>query len=262
MLKLSSGNHANALRRLSVCEPFGQKIFIKEGNMAFQKAKWKGYFGFIEESIQYRWEQLPKPLPWYEPSINMLYLEACSAWVFGNNVSSCNMIANLLEHSLKMALLDKTANGYRRKFSKTQLQKYYTFKDMLNTEDRVLNEKLMNLLDSKEEISWWINVAKPFRNAFSHMDIQKIISMFGNKEYLGNYYIESELGDNPGQWGHLWHRLADILAIKMLKEVYNHLNILYGNTKWESDLSWWESQKRIYDSFFLGEGISFIKKDV
>ena len=230
--------------------------------MPFRKAIWRGYFGFIEESIQYRWEQIPKPLPWYEPSINMLYLEACSAWVFGNNVSSCTMIATLLEHSLKMALLDKSKNGANRRFSKTQLQKYYTFRDMLNEKDELLHEKLLSLLNNEEEILWWIKVAKPFRNSLAHMDIQKLISTFGNKEYLGNYYIESSMGDSPGQWGHLWHRLADILALKMLKEVYSHLIKLYGNTKWESDLSWWESQKRIYDSFFLGEGIKNEEKDI
>jgi len=83
----------------------------------------------------------------------------------------------------------------------------------------------------------------------------QIIEKFSSEEYQGEYSIDPIINKDPGNWGHLWHRFANNLAIKMLNDTYRQLIVLFKNTEWKSDLSWWVSQQRLYESFFLGEGI-------
>jgi hypothetical protein len=223
--------------------------------MRIKKAEWIGYFGFINSDLCRKWKELPEALPWYEPSINMLYLEACSSWLFGNGVGACTLLGTLLEHSLKMAIIDIQGNGAKRQITNSLLDRYYTFGNILALRDDELQLKLKYLLESQTNIDWWIQTAKPFRDAFAHLDIKKIIKKFSSEEFQGDYAIADCLGSDPGQWGHLWHRFADNLARKMIKESNLQLKTLLGNTLWEEDLSWWELQKKLYDSFFLGEGL-------
>jgi len=157
-----------------------------------------------------------------------------------------------------MAMIDTINNGQYRRIDENIKKKYYTMGQILESKDEKLKAQMKYLLEKEENINWWLKTAKPFRNAFSHMDITQIFELFASEAYQGEYTIEAELGTNPKQWGHLWHRFAENLALKMLKETKKQLTILFDNTEWIDDSSEWEIQKKEYYSFFNKEGIEYL----
>ncbi|CDG36257.1 hypothetical protein CTHBC1_1617 [Acetivibrio thermocellus BC1] len=68
-------------------------------------------------------KDLPEPLPWIEPSINMIYLESITSFLFGNYFSSIVSMSILLEHVLRLAICDKENSGLNRNISIKQLDK-------------------------------------------------------------------------------------------------------------------------------------------
>ena len=57
---------------------------------------------FNRSSVQAidRFHEMPPPLPWIEPGINMIYLEAVSSYVYGNDLGAILLTGGLLEHVL------------------------------------------------------------------------------------------------------------------------------------------------------------------
>ncbi|OAB42102.1 hypothetical protein [Paenibacillus antarcticus] len=82
------------------------------------------YFNITADIAKDVFRELPKPLPWIEPSINMLYLNSASSLIFGNFYASIICCSTLLEHTLRLAVLDPVNNGLERKLSNSQLNKY------------------------------------------------------------------------------------------------------------------------------------------
>jgi hypothetical protein len=54
--------------------------------------------------------QLPKPLPWLEGSINVLFQEIAECLVFGLNHSAISLCGGFLEHVLRLALYERVTN--------------------------------------------------------------------------------------------------------------------------------------------------------
>lgn len=90
------------------------------------------YFNIMAGEAVQLFKELPAPLPWIEPSINMLYLNAASSLVTGNFYASIICSSTLLEHTLRMAILNPDSNGLKRQISNTQLDKYQSIKALLN----------------------------------------------------------------------------------------------------------------------------------
>jgi len=214
-------------------------------------AKDRDFFNYVMEEAVDNYKNIPKPLPWVEPSINMPYLEIVSSFIFGQYFSSILTTGILLEHILRMAIIDPINCGKLRKINKKQINKFRNIELILK--NKTLQQKITNLLENNVNIRWWKDIAAILRNASAHMIFQELLKKFGTKKYLGEYFLDSTDTDPPGQWGFVWHKFSKKVSQKFLLESTEQMKIIIKNTKWKPDLSWWISQKYYYDSFFSFE---------
>ena len=208
------------------------------------------YFNFKMGLACSNFKNLLEPLPWIEPSVNMMYLEAAEDYVFGHYYSCILQTATLLEFVLRMAVIDSVNAGCDRKVTRARMNKHSGIGAILR--DDAIKDQLAYLLESENNQKWWKKVAALLRNKAMHALIPELIELFGSKRYVGLYAIEDAQEDayNPHHWGHFWHRFGEHLALTFLSEATEQLKVVLRNTLWKSDESWWESQKDYYDMFF------------
>lgn len=209
------------------------------------------FFNSVMGEATYNYKIIPKPLPWIEPSINMPYLEIVNSFIFGQYFSSILTTGVLLEHILRMAVIDPINCETLRKIHKNQINKFKTIESILKNVN--LQQEITNLLESDINIKWWKDIAAILRNASAHMIFQELLKKFGSKDYLSEYFLDSIDTNPPGRWGFIWHRFSKKVSQKFLLESTAQMKILIKNTKWKPDLSWWISQKYEYESFFSFE---------
>ena len=66
---------------------------------------------------------LPKALPWIEPSINCLHQESVSSLMVGNVECAIISMCSLMEHVLRLAIVNKNECGLHRPESMSQIDK-------------------------------------------------------------------------------------------------------------------------------------------
>lgn len=198
----------------------------------------------------YNFKEIPKPIDWYEPSINMLYLEAISSFIFGNYLSSLTTMLHLLEHSIKMAIFDAVKNGKFRNASKDKMIEICRC-DLYDifTGDKY-KARLKYLLETDENVEWWNNIARHLRNNVSHTNFPNFIKFYNNEEWQGEYSNTELQPYDSGDWGFVFHRWGRNVSKKFNEDATHQLKILLKNTFWKSDETWWISQKKQYDKFF------------
>jgi hypothetical protein len=207
------------------------------------------YFNIIADNSVQLFKELPKPLPWIEPSINMLYLNAASSLVMSNFYGSIICCSTLLEHTLRLAVLDPDKNGLQRKLSKTKLDKYQSISALLQAPN------ISSVIPSQKDIDWWENIASKLRNKSAHYLLPTLLKLFTGKEYAPDNYVLTNDDGTPKHdllhdWGSFFHKTDYHIAIRFFKESTEQLHKIINNTKWEPDLSWWESQHNYYNMFF------------
>ncbi|WP_405155824.1 hypothetical protein [Paenibacillus sp. FSL K6-0108] len=207
------------------------------------------YFNIMAGEAVRLFKELPVPLPWIEPSINMLYLNAASSLVTGNFYASIICSSTLLEHTLRMAILNPDTNGLKRQISNTQLDKYQSIKALLNAPN------ISNIIPEQIDIEWWESVASKLRNKSAHYLIPTLLKIFTTKEYSPEHYVLTKDDGTPQNpllhdWGSFFHKTDYYIAIRFFKESTDQLQKIINNTQWESDLSWWKSQAEYYNMFF------------
>lgn len=212
----------------------------------------KDYPGHLINQISANKGDLPKPLPWIEPSINNLYLEACSSFLYGNYFSSIVTASLLLEHTLRLAVVNENDCGLNRTDSISQIDSYGSLSAII---DEAIKTDILNGCNEQ----WWRDTAKYIRNKSAHyllpvilrncMECDSFSGYFDpllRKENNDAYYYEKILTD----WGAFYHKEDYRFAKYFLKDVYEQLFIVISNTNWVGDESWWKSQKEWYDLFF------------
>lgn len=212
----------------------------------------KDYPGHLINQISANKGDLPKPLPWIEPSINNLYLEACSSFLYGNYFSSIVTASLLLEHTLRLAVVDKNDCGLNRTASISEIDSYGSL-------SAIIDEAKPSDIFSGCNEQWWIDTAKCIRNKSAHyllpvilrkcMECDSFSDYFDpliRKKNNDAYYYEKILTD----WGAFYHKDDRRFAKYFLKDVYEQLLLVISNTNWVGDESWWKSQKEWYDLFF------------
>jgi len=200
-----------------------------------------------------RFLKVNNPLPWIEPSINMIHLDVVRSFVFGSSLAAIGCATYLLEHSLRMAVWDPINSGSeRRKPTKRIFND--TLREFLNCEKYADNLRIV-IPDSKD-INWWKAVRKAVRNKVNHVDIPAIFRI-AKELHLEYDYAYSGVDEHsfwntkdPHSWGLFWHRFGDQLASDFVAQTTDQVTKLINNTKWKPDVSWWISQKNEYDSFF------------
>jgi hypothetical protein len=201
-------------------------------------------------SAERRFLDVKKPLPWIEPSINMIHLDTVKSFVFSSPLASIGCATYLLEHSLRMAVWDPIESGSGRK----------------KTSKKIFDETLGNLLDSQKypnlkivlpdpaDIVWWKSVTKAVRNKVNHVDVPAIFRIAQELQFEYDYAYSGFDGfwnaEDPHSWGMFWHRFGEKLASDFIVQVTDQVFKLIENTQWKPDESWWISQKHEYDGFF------------
>ncbi len=96
--------------------------------MTFKIINGKDYdfFNLIMREAEDNYRNIPKPLSWVEPSINMPYLEVVCSFVLGQNISSILYLGVLLEHILRMAVIDPINSGASKRIHRRKINKFRT----------------------------------------------------------------------------------------------------------------------------------------
>lgn len=196
-----------------------------------------------------RHDELPDPIPWVEPSINMPYLEACVGYVFDCGFACTVALGALLEHALRLAAIDREL-GYAFAMSEEIWNRYRRFTIAQFHKRGVLE----NIVD-KADVDWWVRFAgERVRNKTVHLDVPLMIADLGRFERYVGHYRDTDDQDlifgGRFWWGAPFHRTSDLIAIGFLRESTEKLKTLIRNMKWPEFREHWISQKWRFDSFF------------
>lgn len=231
---------------------------IEKGNAA----------GRLAQCIGTNGDDLPPALPWVEPSLNNLWLEACNSHLCGNYQASIITTSILLELSLRMALANLEDVPSIRDDHGDMFEK-----DALSS---IINAaKRLGILsgDSKK---WWEAYCSHIRNKICHGDLLHILDDCRSVAQFADYFnpIESHAGEASYTYecilthpAAFHHKTGRRFSKHFLHDSYNELDDLLGKTGWTEYDEWWESQKTAYESFFafrwnystLMEGIRAIR---
>lgn len=202
--------------------------------------------------------ELPPKLEWIEPSINMLYLEALSSYIFGNYFSSIISMGILLEHVLRLAIYDKKSTSLNRRISPQQL-------DNIGMLSKLIEKANEDGLITEEEIPWWKFVAKVIRNKSAHYILPRLLRDFTRHSYEGEevvkdkyhpkHYKFTHADGTPESsimhdWGAFYHKSNKYICKTFLQDSYVAIKSIIDKTEWEPDRSWWKSQENLYNMFF------------
>lgn len=195
---------------------------------------------------------LPNALPWIEPSINILHLESTYSFLVGNYECSIISMGSLLEHVLRLAIINKDECGLHRPESMTQIDKYGSLTEVIK---EASGKAIFNGCDE----AWWSAVSSTIRNKSAHYLLPTLLRRCAVNSKLDGYIREYEMPGNNDQsyyeryitdWGSFYHKAGRHLAKGFLLDATEQIRIVIGNANWSGDTSWWISQKGEYDEFF------------
>lgn len=197
-------------------------------------------------------KSLPSPLPWIEPSINNLHLESVYSFLVGNCECAIISTSSLLEHVLRLAVINKEECGLHRPESITQIDKFKSLSEVIN---EASEKEIFKGCDEK----WWRSVSINIRNKSAHYllptllrkcaadpNLEKYICEYEKPNYSDQSYYEKYITD----WGSFYHKAGMYLAEGFLHDATEQIRIVILNTNWVGDTSWWISQKSEYEHFF------------
>ena len=208
--------------------------------------------GALLSNMNASFDKLPKALPWIEPSINCLHQESVLSLMVGNVECAILSMCSLMEHVLRLALVNKNECGLNRPESMSQIDKYSSLSN-------IIAEASGKDVFSGCDEDWWKAVAKNIRNKSAHYLLPTILRNCALDPKLKHYIREYDLPENNSElyyeqyvtdWGAFYHRSGWILAVNFLNYATEQLRIVINNTSWTGDTSWWISMKRHYDMFF------------
>ena len=198
---------------------------------------------------------LPKALPWIEPSINCLHQESVSSLMVGNVECAIISMCSLMEHVLRLAIVNKNECGLHRPESVSQIDKYNSLSTII---DAASGQAVFLGCDE----DWWRAISKNIRNKSAHYLLPTILRNCAAEPKLKHYIRDYDLPENNDQWyyeqyitdwGAFYHRAGWSLAVDFLNDATEQLRIIINNTSWVGDESWWISLKHSYDAFFSYE---------
>ena len=212
----------------------------------------KDYMGIFLNVIFSNQKDLPPPLPWIEPSINKLHLEASMSFLVGNYecvIIACGM---LLEHVLRLALVNAEQCGLKRDADIREIDSY-------NSLEVIINAAYGKDFFKGCDLAWWKNSAKILRNKSAHYLLPAIIKKCaespGMKHYLDGTHIDTCIDKEYYDeilldWGSFYHMAGHSIAKHFLQDTTAQAKAIIEHTKWQGDESWWISQKNEYEAFF------------
>lgn len=219
--------------------------------------------GELLNNMNASFSKLPKPLPWIEPSINCLHKESVLSLMVGNVECAIISMCSLMEHVLRLAIINKEECGMYRSETLSQIDKF-------NSLTKVIDAASGSSVFLGCDEDWWRAVAKNIRNKSAHYLLPTILKNCAAEVKLKHYISEYCLPQNNTQahydryvtdWGAFYHSAGWTLAVNFLNDATEQLKIVINNTNWVGDESWWISMKNSYDKFFTYEwSVDNIKK--
>lgn len=211
--------------------------------------------GALLANMNSSFSRLPKALPWVEPSINCLHQESVLSLMVGNVECAIISMCSLMEHVLRLAIVNKEECGLNRSESVSQIDGYNSLSTII---DAASGQAVFSGCDE----DWWRAVSKNIRNKSAHYLLPTILRNCAAEPKLKHYISEYDLPENNDQWyyeqyitdwGAFYHRAGWTLAVNFLNDATEQLRIVINNTNWVGDKSWWISLKHSYDAFFSYE---------
>lgn len=173
------------------------------------------------------------------------------SYVLAAEFASITVTAILLEHTLRLAVIDTKA-GYQGAMDKKLWDTYSScsIRDFFNREP-----DLIKRIIADEDTGWWIDFAgKVVRNKALHFDVPAFIEKIASREdYMGMFAIDPDRQKaltTRFWWGLVFHRADALVAIAFLRESTEMLRRLIQKVAWKPDRSRWASQEWEYNSFF------------
>lgn len=196
--------------------------------------------------------ELPKALPWIEPSINCLHQESVLSLMVGNYESAIISMCSLLEHVLRLAIINKEECGLMRTETINQIDQFDSLTKII---DVAVEKEIFSGCDE----NWWRAVSTNIRNKSAHYLLPIILRRCASNSYLKKYISDELLPENNDDWyykhyitdwGSFYHKAGRKLALNFLDDATEQLRIVIENTNWVGDESWWISMKQSYENFF------------
>lgn len=207
--------------------------------------------GVLAQSISSNGADLPLALPWVEPSINNLWLEACRSHLYGNYQAAIITTSVVLELALRMVLANlKDVPIIRDEYE--DLFKRETLMPVINA------AKSGGILSGKSKI-WWKAYCEHIRNKICHGDLLHILDDCREVSQFAGYYDSVDSRENTQSWTYDYiithpaafhHKAGRRFSGSFLRDAHKELTSLLEKTEWSEYDEWWKSQKDIYDSFF------------
>lgn len=207
--------------------------------------------GVIAQRVAGNGSDLSSALPWVEPSINNLWLEACSSFLLGNYQASIVTTSVLLELTLRMVLTNDEHVPYE-KDERLQISRWKNLEPVLS------EAKRRGFLYGASK-KWWEAYCKHIRNKICHGDLLYILDDCRSIEQFRSYFDPSESPDNATRvcYEHLithpavfHHKSGRRFAKAFLDDAHAELSALISLTRWGEYDDHWKSQKQVYDDFF------------
>lgn len=204
--------------------------------------------GELLANMNSSFEKLPKALPWIEPSINCLHQESVLSLMVGNVECAIISMCSLMEHVLRLAIINKEECGLKRQESVSQIDRYNSLSEII---DVASSADVFSGCDEE----WWRSVSKKIRNKTAHYLLPTILRNCAAEPKLKHYVSEYDMPENNDvwyyeryitDWGAFYHRAGWTLAINFLNDATEQLRIIIKNTNWAGDVS----MKYSYDMFF------------
>lgn len=208
--------------------------------------------GELLANMNSSFNKLPKALPWIEPSINCLHQESVLSLMVGNVECAIISMCSLMEHVLRLAIINKDKCGLTRPESVSQIDKFNSLSSIITA---ACGTDIFNGCD----VDWWISVSKNIRNKSAHYLLPTILRNCAVDPKLKHYISEYDMPENNDDWyyecyitdwGAFYHKAGWTLAVNFLDDATEQLRIVINNTNWSGDESWWISMKQSYDMFF------------
>lgn len=80
--------------------------------------------GELLSNMNASFNRLPKDLPWIEPSINCLHKESVMSLMVGNVECAIISMCSLMEHVLRLAIINKQECGLKRPESVSKIDSF------------------------------------------------------------------------------------------------------------------------------------------
>lgn len=207
--------------------------------------------GMFAQSVDSNGADLPPALPWVEPSLNNLWLEACSSHLCGNYQAAIITTSVLLEFTLRMVVSNLDEVPSIRK-DHGEMFENQTLRPVINS------AKSKGLLSGNTK-KWWEAYCEHIRNKICHGDLLHILDDCRDVPQFVDYFNPIESRENTERFSYeqvithpavFHHKTGRRFSKYFLHDAYGKLSELIGQTEWDEYDEWWESQKVAYDSFF------------